>query len=131
MLCKFFLVFLGKFNVRQICIAMLILLVLSSTSVVGVVRLIVVAQLDDRNDITWNYIPAANWSLIEMNTGIMCACMPATAPAIKRVFQHWRGQSMAKISFVNADMPQGLSSGGDTVTLASLVHKSNTDLSPA
>lgn len=92
-----------------------------STTVVGIVRLVVVAQLD-LSDATWNYVPVVNWSTVEMNTGIICACLPVIAPAMKLIFGNWsRNGGVGKLSFVNASTPAGASSLSNNYSLHTLL----------
>ncbi|KAL8962833.1 MAG: hypothetical protein Q9193_000822 [Seirophora villosa] len=46
-------------------------------TVSSVIRATAVANsVDNQNDITWNFIPRGIWTLIEANTGIICASLP-------------------------------------------------------
>ena len=36
-------------------------------------------------DVTWDNVGAATWSAVELNTGIICACLPTLKPMINIV----------------------------------------------
>ncbi|KAF2091595.1 hypothetical protein K490DRAFT_31609, partial [Saccharata proteae CBS 121410] len=46
-------------------------------TIVSIVRLQSLIQFANSENITWDYVPAAYWSTIEVHVGIICACMPA------------------------------------------------------
>lgn len=88
---------------------------------VGIIRLVVVTELDG-SDPAWGYIPVINWSTVEMNTGIICACLPVIAPAMKLLFGNWSRKGLvAKPSFVNASTPVGASSLSNSYSLTTLL----------
>ena len=37
-------------------------------------------------DVTWDNVPAATWSSVELNVGIICACCPTLKPVIAWAF---------------------------------------------
>lgn len=53
-------------------------------SVVSIVRLTILMRLDiSSTDITHNLTEVVIWSIVEINTGLICACLPSLRPAIK------------------------------------------------
>ncbi|KAK5095546.1 hypothetical protein LTR70_003469 [Exophiala xenobiotica] len=44
-------------------------------------------------DVTWDNVGAATWSAVELNTGIICACLPTLKPAISSFAPRLLGSS--------------------------------------
>lgn len=59
-------------------------LVLCSTCIISIVRLFFLRQGADAIDTTWDNVGVSNWTVIELNSGIICACLPA----VRRFFIH-------------------------------------------
>ncbi|KAG4439581.1 hypothetical protein IFR05_004929 [Cadophora sp. M221] len=55
---------------------------------VSVLRLHSLYVVSTSSDMTWDNADTAIWSNIEVTTGIICACMPATKALISRFFPH-------------------------------------------
>lgn len=55
---------------------------------VSVLRLHSLYIVSTSDDMTWDNADPAIWSNIEVTTGIICACMPATKALISRFFPH-------------------------------------------
>ncbi|KAL9087479.1 MAG: hypothetical protein Q9159_003616 [Coniocarpon cinnabarinum] len=55
-------------------------------TVTSIVRLYTLRQIADSTDVTWDNVNAAVWSVIEANTGIICACLPAIRPLFACLF---------------------------------------------
>lgn len=47
-------------------------------------RLFFLRQGTLANDPTWDNVAVSNWTIIELNSGIICACLPA----VRRFFKH-------------------------------------------
>jgi hypothetical protein len=45
---------------------------------------------------TWDYLPASLWSIVEMQVGVICACLPAAKVFFARLLPGWLGVSTAK-----------------------------------
>jgi hypothetical protein len=45
---------------------------------------------------TWDYLPAALWSIVEMQVGVICACLPAAKVFFARLLPGWLGVSTGK-----------------------------------
>lgn len=58
------------------------------TSVLRLHSIYIVANSDD---ITWDNVGAATWSSIELNTAIICACLPTLKPVVNIVFPRLLG----------------------------------------
>ncbi|OJD13330.1 hypothetical protein AJ78_06208 [Emergomyces pasteurianus Ep9510] len=54
--------------------------------VTSIVRATTLASSSSSDDITWSAIPATIWSVIECNTGIICACLPIIRQPLSIVF---------------------------------------------
>lgn len=51
---------------------------------ISIVRLFFLRQGTLASDPTWDNVAVSNWTIIELNSGIICACLPA----VRRFFQH-------------------------------------------
>ncbi|KAK3986738.1 hypothetical protein QBC44DRAFT_372771 [Cladorrhinum sp. PSN332] len=56
---------------------------------VSIVRLKSVLRGDPTMDFTWSYVPNVIWCLVEMFTGVICACLAALRPFFKHYFPNW------------------------------------------
>lgn len=52
-------------------------------------RLYVVQKVVESQDLTYYNLDAIMWAQIELNTAVMCACMPALRPLISRIRPEW------------------------------------------
>ncbi|KAM3088538.1 hypothetical protein ACMFMG_000175 [Clarireedia jacksonii] len=50
---------------------------------VSIVRLSSLIEFASSENITWDYVPAAYFSTLELHVGILCGCLPALKPLIK------------------------------------------------
>ncbi|KAK4941088.1 hypothetical protein LTR10_018888 [Elasticomyces elasticus] len=50
------------------------------------IRGLYISVQHDEDDTSYYYCPAATWSSLEMNIGIICSCMPTIKPIVDRVF---------------------------------------------
>src|SRR5690242_5691611 len=56
----------------------------SSTCVISLIRLSTLSKGIHTQDPCWDNAPAAYWSVIELNCGIMCACLPTLRPLAQK-----------------------------------------------
>ncbi|KAG4412358.1 hypothetical protein IFR04_014515 [Cadophora malorum] len=75
-----------KLPLRQKIGVTLILMTGSFVCGVSIYRLAIIPPGLDNMDATWHYIPNIIWCIIEMNTGIICACLPNLKAFAKRHF---------------------------------------------
>ncbi|EEH23269.2 hypothetical protein PABG_05480 [Paracoccidioides brasiliensis Pb03] len=54
--------------------------------VTSIIRATTVASSSTMNDLTWTAIPATIWSVVECNTGIICACLPMIRQPLSIIF---------------------------------------------
>lgn len=59
---------------------------MDSVCLISVIRTIILNKLLYVEDQTWEMPVIANWSTVEMNTAIMCGCMPTLKPILSKVF---------------------------------------------
>ena len=53
-------------------------------SVVSIVRFSIMMGLDlTSSDVTFNFTKVVIWSIVEINCGLICACLPSLRPAIR------------------------------------------------
>ena len=64
-------------------------------TVISAIRLAILARRLDTTNPSWDFAAVANWSQAEVNLGILCACMPATARLIKRVWTNYVGNTIS------------------------------------
>lgn len=57
-----------------------------SGCITSILRLHSLYIISKSKDITWDNVGAATWSSVELNVGIMCACLPTYRPILNRYF---------------------------------------------
>jgi len=65
----------------------------SSVTIVSIIRLRSLIHFAASTNPTWDYLSVSMWSTIEINVGIVCACMPSLRILLVRVFPKLRGTS--------------------------------------
>ena len=78
-------------------------------------RTVQLNELIYRADMTWDLVPIANWSTVEMNAAVVCGCMPTLKPVMVKVF----GPVTDRI-FPQQHPPQGDPAGGRPRTIGSM-----------
>ena len=63
----------------------------------SIIRLSYVVRWRKSTDPTWTYTVVALWSLVEVNVGVVCACMPSLAGPIKRFWMAAVGQHLSNL----------------------------------
>ncbi|KAH7176136.1 hypothetical protein EDB81DRAFT_897190 [Dactylonectria macrodidyma] len=71
-----------------------ILMTGSFVCVIGFLRIQSLFGLVGLNDLTWHLVDGYVWVVIEMNTGIICACLPFMKPFLKHIFPRVFGSSL-------------------------------------
>lgn len=61
-------------------------LIVASVTVVSVLRLQSLVHFANSTNPTWDDWEVSNWSTVEINVGIICACMPAIRVVLVRLF---------------------------------------------
>lgn len=56
-----------------------------STCVISLVRLTTLHKGIHTTDPFWDNVPAAYWSVVELNCGILCACLPTLRPLFNKL----------------------------------------------
>lgn len=59
------------------------------------IRLQILVKFGDSKNITYDYKAAGYWSIVELHTAVVCACMPGIRNLIRRAFPKIMGQSTA------------------------------------
>jgi hypothetical protein len=67
----------------------------SSVTVISILRLQSLAQFANSENPTWDNFSVAQWSTIELNVGIICACMPSLRVLLVYLFPKVLGSSNA------------------------------------
>ncbi|RDW91582.1 hypothetical protein BP5796_02747 [Coleophoma crateriformis] len=55
-------------------------------TIISIMRLDSLLAFGSSTNITWVYVPVSYWTTIEIYVGIICVCMPAIQPLLKKVF---------------------------------------------
>ncbi|KAF8854103.1 hypothetical protein BDZ45DRAFT_806100 [Acephala macrosclerotiorum] len=63
------------------------------TCIISVLRLHSLYVISVSTDPTWDNVGAATWSMVELNTGIICACLPILKSFVSRLFPDLLGTS--------------------------------------
>ena len=58
----------------------------SSTCIISIVRLFTLRSAIDTHDPTWDNSPTSYWTIVELNCGILCACLPTLRPLLRQFF---------------------------------------------
>ncbi|XPS79832.1 hypothetical protein M3J09_011803 [Ascochyta lentis] len=80
-------------------------------TVVSMLRLRSLVHFANTTDMTWDYLEASLWSVIECQVGIICTCMPSIRLGLTRLFPKIMGstnQSTAKDTVGPSERGQGL-----------------------
>ncbi|TKA80183.1 hypothetical protein B0A55_03612 [Friedmanniomyces simplex] len=86
------------------------------TCIVSILRLHSLYVISKATDVSWNNPLAAIWSSVEINTGILCSCLPTLKACVSRYFPRLfttRFDSRHGIAF--NELGRGLSGRGDVV----------------
>jgi len=59
--------------------------VVASVCIMSILRLHSLYVIANSTDVTWDNVGAATWSAVELNTAIVCACLPTLKPLINIV----------------------------------------------
>lgn len=54
------------------------------TCIISIVRLLSLHRAINTTDPTWDNVPSAYWSVVELNCGILCASLPTLRPLLRR-----------------------------------------------
>ena len=57
-----------------------------SGCITSIIRLYSLYTVAHSTDYTWDNVGAATWSSIELNIGIICACLPTLKPVVNHLF---------------------------------------------
>ncbi|KFY47069.1 hypothetical protein V495_02109 [Pseudogymnoascus sp. VKM F-4514 (FW-929)] len=63
------------------------------TVIMSVLRLHSLYIISISTDVSWDNVGASTWSMVELNTGITCACLPMLKSLITRFFPRFLGSS--------------------------------------
>ena len=67
-----------------------------STCAISVVR---IEYLHQAKDFTWENVASSSWSIGEVSSGIVCACLPTLRPFIMKYKPHWMGSHSGPSKF--------------------------------
>ena len=84
----------------------------SSVTVVSILRLQSLVHFAKSTNPTWDQWDVVNWSTIEINVGIMCACMPSMRIILVRLFPKVFGSSRGSSKQYSSNQKYGSKSRG-------------------
>lgn len=58
----------------------------TSTCAISIVRIFTLRGAVNSTDPTWDNVPSSYWSIVELNTGILCASLPPLRPLFRHLF---------------------------------------------
>ncbi|KAI5361336.1 putative extracellular membrane protein, CFEM [Septoria linicola] len=61
-------------------------------TICSIIRLRTLVQWGNATNVTLYYNPIAIWSNVELNLGVLCACIPATAGLLQRLYSKFTGR---------------------------------------
>ncbi|EFW17844.1 hypothetical protein D8B26_004819 [Coccidioides posadasii str. Silveira] len=93
--------------------------------IISVIRVTTIRRVGKRKDPLWNTFPLGLWSVVEVNTGIVCACMPMIRQSLSVLFPKLfsrnktrpSGRSLSKSA---SHRSYGLTNGGSTMPTAAI-----------
>jgi len=59
----------------------------NSVCIISILRAVWLNQLYLKPDVTWRMTDISNWSTVEINIGVVCACMTTLRPLFHKVFR--------------------------------------------
>jgi hypothetical protein len=84
-----------------------------SVTVVSMLRLRSLVHFANTTNMTWDYLEASLWSVIECQVGIICSCMPSIRLGLTRLFPKIMG-STNRSTAKDTGAPSGRSHGHNT-----------------
>lgn len=95
--------------------------------VVSILRLQSLVKISNSKDPTYDNPPAASWSSVETNVGIICSCLPLLRPLMTRYLPHvFTSYKRSTRAPTGGTAPQ-LFQTGHTVHIATVVHHDDDD----
>ncbi|KAL5365586.1 hypothetical protein BJX96DRAFT_179979 [Aspergillus floccosus] len=73
-------------SMRQRALLLVLFVMGSFACVVAVVRIVTMVPFTGSNDFTWYKVTIAKWCMVEINVGIICACLPTMRPLLVKSF---------------------------------------------
>ena len=64
-------------------------------TICSIIRLRTLVVWGSATNVTWYYNPIAIWSNVELNLGVLCACIPATAGLLQRIYSKVTGKKFS------------------------------------
>ena len=71
--------------------------------IISVLRAIWINALLSSVDPTWDFVAVSNWTSVEINAAVVCACMLATKPLIARLWRKMRWSASTERSATTLD----------------------------
>ncbi|ODM15122.1 hypothetical protein SI65_09361 [Aspergillus cristatus] len=73
-------------SLKQNFLLLVVLTMGSFACVVAIIRIVTMIPFIHSNDFTWFKVTIAKWCMVEINVGIICACLPVLRPIIVQTF---------------------------------------------
>ncbi|RLL95029.1 hypothetical protein CFD26_101863 [Aspergillus turcosus] len=78
-------------TLKQKILLCVVLAMGSFACVIAIVRIVTMMPFVHSMDFTWYKVTLAKWAMVEINVGIICACLPVLRPLVLRVFPRLLG----------------------------------------
>ncbi|GFF32528.1 hypothetical protein IFM58399_03242 [Aspergillus lentulus] len=78
-------------TLKQKVLLCLVLAMGSFACVIAIVRIVTMMPFVHSMDFTWYKVTLAKWAMVEINVGIICACLPVLRPLLLRIFPKLAG----------------------------------------
>ena len=75
-------------------------------TVCSIIRLKYLAVWGSSGNATWGYNPIAIWSNVECNMSVVCACMPALAGLLQRIWAYATGHAFSSYGRSHPTLPE-------------------------
>ncbi|CAK1360710.1 hypothetical protein CB0940_03827 [Cercospora beticola] len=82
-------------NIRKKLLVMLMFGVGFFVTIVSILRLRLLVRFGDSENLTHDYKQAGFWTIVELHTAIVCACMPGIRNLLRRAWPKLMGQTVA------------------------------------
>ncbi|KAL4890281.1 hypothetical protein BDV59DRAFT_204466 [Aspergillus ambiguus] len=73
-------------SLRQRTLLLILFVMGSFACVVAIIRIVTMVPFMHSNDFTWYKVTIAKWCMVEINVGIICACLPTMRPLLVKSF---------------------------------------------
>lgn len=102
---------------------------ISSVTIVSILRLQSLLSFANSRNPTWDNWSVSNWSIVEINVGIICACMPTARLALMKAFKVFR-ETTNRTGYYGYQNQASKSGGGTRSRVVATPSSANASSSP-